>query len=133
MLSPNYYFLAAGVLCVLLGLAHSILGEILIFHPKRKKGRMVPTIGEEGLAGRYLGIIWATWHLATIFGWLIGAMLIEMAYWSVNENATFVFQMINGAALSMFVGALFVLVGTKGQHLGWIVLCGIGVLLLLGM
>lgn len=39
----NIYFLIAGILCFILGLIHSILGEFLIFNSKRNKGSIVPS------------------------------------------------------------------------------------------
>ena len=39
----NIYFLIAGTLCFLLGIAHSTLGEYLIFNNKRKAGNLVST------------------------------------------------------------------------------------------
>ena len=69
----NIYFLLAGILSIIIGLVHSILGEVLIFKTKRRKGRLVPSIGSESLRKEHLGIIWATWHLTSVFGWILGA------------------------------------------------------------
>ncbi|MFK7920403.1 MAG: hypothetical protein AB8H47_00525, partial [Bacteroidia bacterium] len=71
----NIYFLLAGILSFVIGLVHSILGEILIFKTKREKGRLVPSIGSENLKQGHLRIIWATWHLASVFGWVLGASI----------------------------------------------------------
>ncbi|MGW9686351.1 hypothetical protein [Flagellimonas sp. 2504JD1-5] len=128
----NTYFLAAGILCILLGLAHSIFGEILIFNGKRNKGSIVPTKKNPGLRTRHLRIIWANWHLSSVFGWCLGAILIKIAltYNDLNhEIGTFIVRAI---ICTIFTGSLLVLVGTKGKHPGWIVLFVIGILLIIG-
>ncbi|MCG8326198.1 MAG: hypothetical protein MI974_00875 [Chitinophagales bacterium] len=129
----NIYFLIAGILSFLLGLVHSILGEYLIFQKKREKGKIIPSKRSEGLRERHLRIIWATWHLASVFGWCIGAILIKIALGQSGLNADFVDFLIQSVICAMFTGALLVLMGTKGKHPGWIVLLMITILLIIGM
>lgn len=126
----NYIFIAA-LLCFLLGIAHSILGEYLIFNNRRKRGSLVPSKGSSELKERHLRIIWATWHLATIFGWGFGVLLLQIAY--QNHESSFFEQFIQPIYFTMFAGGLLVLIATKGKHPGWIVLFLIAVLLLLGI
>ncbi len=128
----NIYFLIAGILCVLLGVVHSILGEYLIFHPKREKGKLVPTKTNPGLRERHLRIIWATWHLASFFGWCIGAFLVKIAMAPTTLDTAFTNFMISAAAITMFASSGLVLLGTKGKHPGWIVLLVIAILLIIG-
>ncbi len=109
----NIYFFIAGVLCLLLGLAHSLLGEILVFKDKRKPGNIVPTIGGSGLRERHLRIIWATWHLATFFGWCLGVLLIGLSFSFSQLLTTQLNYMVYAIASSMFAGSVMVLVGTK--------------------
>lgn len=129
----NIYFLIAGILSFLLGLVHSILGEYLIFQKKREKGKIIPSKRSEGLRERHLRIIWATWHLASVFGWCIGAILIKIALGQSRLNADFVDFLIQSVICAMFTGALLVLTGTKGKHPGWTVLLMITILLIIGM
>ncbi|WP_420601861.1 hypothetical protein [Flagellimonas sp.] len=128
----NTYFLVAGILCILLGLVHSIFGEILIFNSKRNKGSIVPTKKNPGLRTRHLRIIWANWHLSSVFGWCLGAILIKIALSHSNLNQEFVVMIIQTIIFTMFIGSLLVLIGTKGKHPGWIVLFLIGILLVIG-
>ena len=128
----NIYFLIAGILCFILGLVHSILGEILIFSSKRDKGRIVPSKKGPGLRESHLRIIWATWHLASVFGWAFGVVVIKIS--SINntlsvESTDIIIQSI---IYAMIAGSLLVLIGTKGRHPGWIVLLTIGILLIIG-
>jgi len=128
----NIYFLIAGILCFLLGLIHSILGEYLIFKDKRKTGNLVPSKVNTELKERHLRIIWATWHLSSFFGWCIGVFLIKISSDQKKLDAEFIDFMINSTVLAMFASSLLVLIGTNGKHPGWIVLILIGILLILG-
>jgi len=128
----NIYFLITGILCFILGLVHSILGEYLIFRDKRNKGNLVPSKVNTELKERHLRIIWATWHLSSFFGWCIGAFLVKL---SIDQNmldSEFINFMINSTIFTMFASSLLVLIGTKGKHPGWIVLLLIGILLIIG-
>ena len=62
----------AGVLCFLLAAVHSILGERMIFQPLRMQK-------EHSAMRKYRGILWATWHLVTIFGACLGLYLLLRA------------------------------------------------------
>ena len=125
----NIYFLIAGILCFVLGLVHSALGEILIFKHKRKMGNLVPTKVATELKEQHLRIIWATWHLTSIFGWCIGAFLVKIAF---NQNLLDQYFIINTAICGMLASSILVLIGTKGKHPGWLVLMLIGTLLIIG-
>ena len=128
----NNYFLLSGILCFILGLVHSILGEILIFSSKRVKGKIVPTLKMPDLKVSHLRIIWATWHLASIFGWAIGIILIKIAFGQNDMDDKVVTFIINSSLFSMVAGAFLVLIGTNGKHPGWIVLLLISLLLIIG-
>ena len=128
----NVYFFVSGMLCFLLGIAHSLLGEYLIFKNKRNKGNLVPTkVGTE-LKERHLHIIWASWHATSIFGWCIGLILIKMSFESNELDLVTTSFIIQSIIYAMFVSGLLVLFATKGKHPGWIVLLLIGILLMIG-
>lgn len=116
---------AAGVLAILVGLVHSVLGEILIFNRMRNKG-VIPTVGAPLLRERHVRILWASWHIVTVFGCAIGAILLRLAF-PFSENVLQIF-VENTIAISMLVSSLLVLVGTKGMHPGWLALLGVAVL-----
>ncbi len=129
----NLYLLIAGILAILLGIFHSILGEYLIFRHKRIKGKIIPTKTSPSLSQSHLGIIWATWHLTSIFGWCLGAILIKVSFIGNEElgsNFLFIAQAIMYA---IFTSSVLVLVGTKGRHPGWIVLLIIASLIYIGI
>lgn len=128
----NTYVCIAGILCFLLGIVHSILGEYLIFNSKRNKGSLVPSKKSEALKERHLRILWATWHLASVFGWGIGAILIKISAEQNELDSTSIGFIIQPIIYTMFLSSLLVLVGTKGKHPGWVVLLIIGILLVIG-
>ena len=66
---------AAAVLSVVTGVVHSVLGEWLMFRHLRQ-GTLVPQLGAPPLRARNIRILWATWHLASVFGWAFAAILL---------------------------------------------------------
>ena len=125
----NLYLMAAGVLAFIVGLVHSVLGEILIFRGLRSRG-IVPTDGGQLLRERHVRIIWASWHVLTVLGWCVATILWWLAQdSSLSQSHEFVARAI---AAAMLVSAAFVFVGTKGKHPGWAGLLGVAVLVFLG-
>lgn len=129
----NYYYLVAGILCFILGLVHSFLGEFLIFKDKRNRGSIIPSQESPTLKERHLRILWATWHLASVFGWCIGAILIKISINASDSNSSFTNFIIQSTMYAMFISSALVLVGTRGRHPGWVVLTIIGTLLMMGV
>lgn len=114
----NLTLFLAGALSILLGIIHSVLGERLIFQPLGNES------GNSHIH-KYRGILWATWHLATLFGGCLGLYLLELAGVSLPGTLTVY------VSLTMFLGALLVFIGTKRRHPGWIILLLIAVLVLI--
>jgi hypothetical protein len=75
----NACLVAAAGLAFLVGLAHSVLGERLIFR-RLRTGRLVPTNGGKVLGEGHVRIVWASWHVLTVFGWGIAAILLWLAF-----------------------------------------------------
>lgn len=119
----NTLLLAAGLLSIFVGLIHSILGELLIFK-KVRDGAIVPAVSSGLLGEGNIRILWATWHIASIFGWVAGVMLISIANNGFSGSALFI-QYISA---SMFAAGLLVFIATKARHPGWIGLCGVAIL-----
>jgi hypothetical protein len=119
------YMLAAGVLALIVGATHSVLGEILIFRHLRSYG-LVPAMGAPPLSERHIRILWASWHLATVFGWASGVVLLRLAFPSTESSLQALVE--NTIVLAFLGGSLLVLIGTKGRHPGWIGLLGVAAL-----
>lgn len=109
---------------------HSVLGEILIFQRMRQPRRLVPAHGCTLLDERHVRILWATWHIVTVFGWAIGAMLLRLAWPSALENV--VDFAVNTFAFAALAASGLVLFGTLGKHPGWIGLLAMAVCTWLG-
>ena len=125
----NLYFVAAAVLAVLVGLVHSVLGEIMIFRGMRQGG-LVPTNGGTVLRESNERILWASWHLVTVLGCCIAAVLLWLSMpTSQAPSSTYLQHAIIAA---MAVGSAFVAVGTNARHPGWVGLLGVAILVWLG-
>lgn len=124
MNTVNPFLTAAAILAVVVGLAHTVLGEILIFRRLRER-RVIPTIGGTRLEERHVRILWASWHTLTVFGWGMAGLL----FWLARQPQLADFRVVSVAiSVAMAGGSLLVLVGTKGRHPGWI---GLGLVALL--
>ncbi|WP_199777553.1 hypothetical protein [Bosea sp. FBZP-16] len=110
------YLLAAGVLMILIGVAHSVIGEILIFRQLRA-GTIVPLLAPAPLRERHLRILWANWHLCSVLGWGLAALLIVIA--GSPELPTYALN-IRIIAIATLAGSLLVLYATRGRHPGWL-------------
>jgi hypothetical protein len=115
----------AAVLAIATGVAHSLLGEILIFRRLRQSS-IVPSLPAPPLHGRNVRILWATWHLASVFGWVLAGLLWQLA---IAPAVALPASSVLGASAAGFLGgALLVLVGTRGRHPGWVALGAVGIL-----
>lgn len=126
----DIYFLIASILCFIVALIHSVLGEILVFKRMRTKG-LVPTEAHPILKERHVRILWASWHIVTIFGWGFGAILLLRA--QSNSFATIEYYVLNIIVISMFISGLLVLYSTKARHPGWVGLLLISLFTWLGV
>ena len=113
----------AGGLLILLAIAHSVIGELLIFRHLRP-GTPLHRPALDLLAERRWRAIWSSWHLVTLLGVGIGAVLLATAF-SADAHATlWIITCTIGLAIPYW------LLGTRGRHPAWIVLVAIASLLL---
>lgn len=110
----NVYFLAAATAAFLLGLAHTVLGEMLIFRHLGTSGAGAD--GSKPLGRRHLAALRSTWHLATLFGWGLAALF----FWMARPDRSLAGLAVAIAAF-LVLCALFWLVGTRGRHPAWII------------
>lgn len=115
---------AAGL--ALVGLVHSVLGEVLVFRALRTRG-IVPTTAQPLLRERQLRIVWASWHLVTLLGWLLAALLWRLA--AEPPAAPWVAWTTSAIGVTVAACGLLVLYATRGRHPAWAVLLGIAALL----
>lgn len=116
-------FLVAAVIAILVGIVHSILGEVLIFHRLRRR-QLTPTTPAPPLQSRHIRILWATWHLASIFGFAFAGLLYALAGAGVVTQSA----LIKATVFAFTAGAALVLFATRGRHPGWVGLLAVAVL-----
>ena len=115
----------AAVLAIATGVVHSLLGERLIFRHLRRSS-LVPSLPAPPLQARNVRILWATWHLASVFAWALAGLLWQLAR---EPGAALSARLVLSASAAAFVvSSLLVLVGTRGRHPGWVALGAVGVL-----
>lgn len=115
----------AAMIATFVGVAHSLLGEKLVFSKLRQQG-WVPSKSAGSLHESHVRIIWASWHALTVFGFVLAAILLRLA-WPV-EAAQLTAFILTAVLVGMVAAAVLVLVGTKARHPGWIGLLLIGLL-----
>ncbi len=122
----NTYLLIASGLTIFLGLAHSVIGEVLIFRHWRRDGVSKATLGAK-LPSRHRRILWSSWHLASVLGWGISAVLFKLAAAQAGSPLHDYIKCV--LVFTMLAGGLLVLGGTRGKHPGWTVLLAIAALI----
>ena len=125
----NWYFVIASALAFLVGLVHSVLGERRIFGRLRQDG-FVPTNGGKLLAERDVRILWASWHVLTVFGWCIASILLWLSLPSSSTSSAWFIE--QAVIIAMLVGSALVFIGTKARHPGWAGLLAVAVFVWLG-
>lgn len=120
----NTFLAAASAVAFLVGLVHSVLGERMIFR-RMRDGQIIPTNGGPRLGEGHVRILWASWHVLTVFGWAMAALLLWLAHHGPQPGLQFVAPVI---AVAMLLGSVLVFVGTRARHPGWVGLLVVAVL-----
>lgn len=116
----NICLVVASVLAVIVGVIHSVFGERLIF-------RHQPRVADAARRHRRpFDILWATWHIASVMGVALAAVLWKLAV--MPEPSALREFLLLAIALAYAVSGVLVLVGTRGRHPGWAGLIGVAVL-----
>lgn len=116
--------IAAAVIAAFVGVVHSILGEVLIFSKLRRSG-FIPTKAVPPLKLSNVKILWATWHLVSVFGWAFAVVLLSFA---LNVDSLYL-VVLNTTGVAFLAGSILVLVATRGRHPGWLGLLIVGLLI----
>lgn len=116
----NLCLVGASVLAVIVGVVHSVLGEHLIF-------RHQPRAADGARRHRRpVDILWATWHIASVLGLALAAVLWKLA--AMPEPSALREFLLLAIALAYAVSGVLVLVATRGRHPGWAGLIGVALL-----
>lgn len=126
----NPLLIAAAAGLALVGLVHSVLGEIMVFRRLRRQsaggrgmrhneGGIRSPVAPRALAlpREHLGIVWATWHLVTLLGWALAALLWRLG--TVPSDAALAVWVADVTGLATLTGGMLVLYATRGRHPGW--------------
>lgn len=122
----NVPLLIGGLLSVLIGIAHSVLGERLVLGPLFRRGDLPKLLGSESFARRTLRF---TWHLTTVLLLAIGAVVMALSTASLDAQVIWILRVL---AITFGVCSLVSLIGARAKHFSWWVFLIIAVLLWLG-
>lgn len=106
--------LVAVVLVVLLGIAHSYLGERFLLMRLFKRDNLPKLLGGDAFTK---GTLRFAWHLTSVAWFGLAAMLFSV-HMSGKIEADFALYTISAVSV---VSALFAASFTRGRHLSWIV------------
>ncbi|MGQ0710257.1 MAG: hypothetical protein ACT4NV_10960 [Rhodoferax sp.] len=113
------YLLAAAALTVFVGLAHSVVGEWLVWRRHTLRTAL----------GRQWGIVWASWHLATVLGAGLALVLVWLAQQAPTGLAGSPYLApARAIAAASALSAALVAFATRGRHPGWLGLGGVALL-----
>lgn len=117
-------YLVAASLCLVLGLAHSYLGERYILIRLFRRPDLPKLFGGTEFTTRTLRF---AWHLTSVAWWGSGALFVFMARDGLTSAS------VSGVLSAVFLlsGAL-TLVASRGRHLAWLAFLAIGGIALYG-
>jgi len=124
----NPWLVGAAALVFVIGLAHSWLGERMVFRHLRTGG-LVPDGGQPGLRAYQTRILWASWHVVTALAWALAVVLLWLAQPAVRAASGGVVETAIATALAISGG--LVLLSNRGRHPAWIALLAAAALVLM--
>jgi hypothetical protein len=122
----NFYFVVAAFLTLVIGVAHSWLGERYILVRLFRRQNIPHLLGSDAFTKRTLRF---AWHLTTIAWFGAAALLLVLASSPLDASA----RMLSGVIAATFLAsAVVALAGSRGRHLSWIVFLLIAALVWMG-
>jgi hypothetical protein len=109
----------AAVLAFTIGALHSLLGERYIVQPILRRSDLPRLLHNDWFFQR---VVRFAWHLMTLFCWTLAALPF---YYSRAAKDVTALEII---AVTFWLAALIVAVGSKGRHFAWPVFLAIGLL-----
>lgn len=119
----NVLFVVAAGLLVLIGAAHSILGE----------RRLLIPMFRDGASGFFREVRWArnvlrfAWHLTTMAWWGMAVVIVDLSTRNHHLPVS-----VYALTVTFFVTGITILAFSKGRHFAWIVFLAIAGCLLAG-
>ena len=122
----NLSLFAAGLLSVLIGAAHSVLGEKFLLGPLFRRSELPKLLGSTTFARRTLRF---TWHLTTVLLLAIGVVVVVLSFTVLEPQSAWILRIFS---LTFAACGLLSLVGARAKHFSWWVFLLIAVLLWIG-
>jgi hypothetical protein len=122
----NFYFVAAAVLALAIGVAHSWLGERYILMRLFRRQDIPHLFGSDDFTKRTLRF---AWHLTTVAWCGAAALLLMLASLPLDASARMLSRVI---ATTFLASAVIALIGSRGRHLSWVVFLMIAGLVWIG-
>lgn len=112
----NMLVFTAAILLLLTGVAHSILGEMRLITP-------LLTL-HQGILGNRLArfLLRFVWHSMSVCFALLSLILVVLVY----DPAMVRFWAVVGTGVAFIGMGLCDMIGSRGRHIGWPLLVGIG-------
>lgn len=112
----------AAFLAILLGIAHSVLGERYILIRLFRRDDLPQLLGGTEFTKRVLRF---AWHLTSVAWWGFAALMLQATQDTFDVSA-----MLFVIAVTFLVSGIITLMMSRGRHLAWIVFFAIGFALL---
>ena len=112
----NYYLLVSAILMAIMGIAHSVVGEIKILQPL-ESSKDLPAV--RGSTRHTRLTLRFTWHITTVLGFGIAAILFLYSQAMVLQAQQVVVVQI--FSITFFISFLVSLIGSRARHPSWIV------------
>ncbi|MGQ3053798.1 MAG: hypothetical protein ACT6S0_18630 [Roseateles sp.] len=108
----------AAVLALLVGIAHSVLGERYILIRLFRRDGLPKLFGGTEFTARTLRF---AWHVTTIAWWGFAAVLVQLAQGSLTASSV-----AFAIGITFSATGLVTLTASRGKHLAWPVFLAIG-------
>lgn len=116
----------AAILCFLLGLAHSVLGERYILIRLFRSESLPKLFGDDWFTRQTLRF---AWHITTVMVWGFGVLLLFAA----RPEVDLANNLLMTTAITFALCGLLALGFTRARHLSWIVFFAVAILAVLAM
>ncbi len=123
----NFYFVAAAVLALAIGLAHSWLGERHILMRLFRRQNIPHLYGSDDFTKRTLRF---AWHLTTVAWFGAAALLLILSSFPLDSSVRIISSVI---AATFMASSVVALIGSRGRHLSWVVFLIIAGMVLMGI
>ena len=119
----NTYLVASGILTILMAIAHTVAGEMLILIPLQKAEGLPAVRGSIRTTKATLRF---TWHVTSVFG--IGIAFIFFYYSGLTEFNPEQIYILRILSLTFLVSFVVAIVGSRARHPSWAVFIFVSIL-----